>query len=85
MYRGNASCPIATSGIQPGPCAEQLLSLWIYQRKLTEHVCTTGEELLSAIITIFSEMEKEALLAVFTSWIKRVRWVMKHQGEYYHK
>jgi hypothetical protein len=55
------------------------------KEKLTEHVCTTREEPLSAIITIFSEIEKETVMAVFTSWTKGLRWVIKHKGEYYHK
>jgi hypothetical protein len=44
----------------------------------------TRDELLSAIITIVSEIEKETLMTVFMSWTKRVRWVIRHQGEYYH-
>jgi hypothetical protein len=46
------------------------------REKQTEHVCTTRDELLSAIIKIFGEIGKETLMAVFMSWTKHVRWVV---------
>jgi hypothetical protein len=55
------------------------------KEKLTDCNCSTREELIGAIIQIFNEIGQEVLLSVFTSWLKRLKWVIKHEGEYYHK
>jgi hypothetical protein len=40
-----------------------------------------GDELKSAVITIFNEIDRETLLAVFNSWLERLEWVNKHGGD----
>jgi hypothetical protein len=44
------------------------------KEKLTAFHCTTRDELKSAIITIFNEIDTETLLAVFNSWLERLEW-----------
>jgi hypothetical protein len=53
------------------------------KEKLTAFHGTTRYELKSAIITIFSEMGRETLLAVFNSWLERLERVIKHVGQYF--
>jgi hypothetical protein len=53
------------------------------REKLTAFYCTTRDELKSAIITIFNEIDRETLLAVFNPWLERPKWVTKHGGEYF--
>jgi transposase len=55
------------------------------KEKLTDFPCATREQLKIAIIEIFSGIDREILLSVFHSWMKRLKWVIKHGGEYYHK
>jgi hypothetical protein len=52
---------------------------------LTAFRCTTRDELKSAIITIFNEIDRETLRAVFNSWLERLDWVIKHGGQYFNK
>jgi hypothetical protein len=49
--------------------------------KLTAFHCTTRDELKSVIITIFNEIDRDSLLALFNSWAERLDWVIKHGGE----
>jgi histone-lysine N-methyltransferase SETMAR len=55
------------------------------KEKLTDISCTNRDELKSAIVSLFEEIDKDVLTAVFESWITRVKWVIQKQGEYYHK
>jgi hypothetical protein len=51
------------------------------KEKLTTFHCTIRDDPKSAIITLFNEIDRETLLAVFNSWLERLEWVMKHGGE----
>jgi hypothetical protein len=51
------------------------------KEKLTTFSCTTRKELKSVIITIFHEIDRAIVLAVFSSCFERAEWVMKHGGE----
>jgi transposase len=42
------------------------------KEKLTAFHCTTRDEFKSAIITIFNEIDRETLRAVFNSWVERL-------------
>jgi hypothetical protein len=48
--------------------------------KLTAFHCTTLDELKNAIITIFNEIDRVTLLAVFNSWFERLEWGIQHGG-----
>jgi transposase len=52
--------------------------------KLTDYQCETRDELKAAISEIFGGIGKETLHRVFLEWMKRLKWVTKHKGEYYH-
>jgi hypothetical protein len=51
------------------------------KEKLATFHCTTRDELKSAFITIFNEIDRETLLAVFNSELERLEWVIKHGGK----
>jgi histone-lysine N-methyltransferase SETMAR len=53
--------------------------------KLIGFDCRSREDLKSAIPSIFNEIGKETLVAVFLSWIERLKWVIRKEGWYYHK
>jgi hypothetical protein len=55
------------------------------KEKLTAFHCTTRDELKIAIITIFNETDRKTLRAVFSSWLERIEWVIKHGGGYFKK
>jgi histone-lysine N-methyltransferase SETMAR len=55
------------------------------KEKLTTFHCTTRDELKSAIITIFNEIDRETLPAVFTLWLEWLERVIRHGGEYFNK
>jgi hypothetical protein len=55
------------------------------KEKLTNFNCETRDNLKDAIVEIFNGIEKETLVAVFAGWMRRLKWVIKHGGAYYHK
>jgi hypothetical protein len=55
------------------------------KEKLTDYNCETREQLKEAIIEIFNEIPQDALVSVFMLCMKRLRWVIKHEGEYFRK
>jgi hypothetical protein len=55
------------------------------KEKLTDYNRGPWEQLKEAIIEIFNEIPQDALVLVFMSWMKRLRWVIKHEREYVHK
>jgi hypothetical protein len=52
---------------------------------LTKFDCVGRDALKDAIIQIFDAINNEMLRSVFTSWIKRFKWVIRYQGEYDHE
>jgi hypothetical protein len=47
--------------------------------------CRNREDLKSVITLIFTEIDKETLIAVFLSWTERLKWVIRKEWRYYHK
>ena len=45
----------------------------------------TQETLKEAILEILNEIEKETPISVSVASMKRVKWLIEHVGEYYHK
>jgi hypothetical protein len=43
------------------------------------------ENLLETITEFLKEMHSSKLMIVFHHWIERVRWVIEHNGDYYHE
>jgi hypothetical protein len=59
---------------------------WLFDRIKTEMAgCSfeDPEKLLTGIQQFLDELSEKERIAVFTEWIKRVRWVISHNGEYY--
>jgi hypothetical protein len=50
------------------------------KERLTEFSDTNREELKNAIMVIFNAIDKDAIFAVFESWMRRVQWVIRHHG-----
>jgi hypothetical protein len=69
----------------PDLAASDFFLFGYLKEKLTAFHCTTRDELKSAIITVFDEINREALLAVFNSCLERLEWVIKHRGESFNK
>jgi hypothetical protein len=51
------------------------------KERLTQFNCTSRRELKNAVTAIFNEIHEGVLFAVFESWIKRVKWVIKHHED----
>jgi hypothetical protein len=43
------------------------------------------EELLDAITPFLKEIQVSDLKSAFQHWVERVRWVLSHNGDYYHE
>jgi hypothetical protein len=52
--------------------------------KVSDHNWERREDFLSAITEIRTKIDQEVLLSVFSSWVNRLKWVIK-QGEKYYK
>jgi hypothetical protein len=50
--------------------------------KRLDHTCEIREDLLNAIIEIFTGVNQSDLPHVFESWVNRLKWVIKHEGKY---
>jgi hypothetical protein len=55
------------------------------KEKLPEYQIPDRENLKRMIMHSFSEISQETLLSVFAAWIERPKWVVKSNGEYFHK
>jgi hypothetical protein len=55
------------------------------KEKLPEYQIPDRENLKRMIMHIFSEISEETLISVFAAWIERLEWVIKNNGEYFHK
>jgi hypothetical protein len=42
------------------------------------------EQLLAAITEFLNEIRPSEVVAVFSSWVKRVRWALENNEDYYH-
>jgi hypothetical protein len=54
------------------------------KEKPTECHCATGEELKEVMTELFNDIDQVILLCVSTSWLGGLKWVIKHEEEYYH-
>jgi hypothetical protein len=54
------------------------------KEKPMECHCATGEELKEVMTGIFNEIGQVMLLCVSTSGLGRLKWMIKHEEEYYH-
>jgi hypothetical protein len=53
------------------------------RRKLSDYDCESGEDLLNALTEFWTGGDQEMLANVFESWVNRLKWVMKHEGNSY--
>jgi hypothetical protein len=51
--------------------------------KLSDDNCESRENLLNATTEIFTGVDQEELPSVFESSVNRLKWVIKHEEEYY--
>jgi hypothetical protein len=69
----------------PDPAASDFFLFGYLKEKLIDFDCRSREDLKSAITSIVTEIDKETLVAVFLSWIERLKWMIRKEGRYYHK
>jgi hypothetical protein len=43
------------------------------------------EQLLDAITEFLNEIQPPDVVAIFSHWVKRVRWALENNGDYYHE
>jgi hypothetical protein len=43
------------------------------------------EQLPEAITKFLDEIEPPEVVATFSHWVERVRWVLENNGDYYHE
>jgi hypothetical protein len=73
------------SGLQPGLCTKGFFLFSYIKRKLTEYDIPDRQSLKYVITHIFDKIRQEILVAVFETWINRLEWVMKYEGECFHQ
>jgi hypothetical protein len=69
----------------PDPAPSDFFLFEYLKEKLIDFDCRTREDLTSAMTSIFTEIDKETLVAVFLSWIERLKWMIRKEWRYYHK
>jgi hypothetical protein len=52
---------------------------------LVGQIFNEPEQLLGAITEFLNESEPPEVIAVFSHWIERVRWVLENNGDYCHE
>jgi hypothetical protein len=55
------------------------------KERLSGSSYSSPDELISAIGEVIASIPRDELVRVYENWIKRLRWVITHRGEYYHK
>jgi hypothetical protein len=61
---------------------------WFFRRAKTaiQNKSFQGpDELIEALTKLFDSITFEELQRVFHNWIRRLRWVIKKRGEYFHE
>jgi hypothetical protein len=53
--------------------------------ELQNYEIHSREDLILTIRAIFDEISEETLNSVYVSWIKRLEWVIKNEGKYFHE
>jgi hypothetical protein len=51
------------------------------KRQFTEYNIPDRQSLKNAITRIFDKIGQETLIAIFETWINRLKWVIEHEGE----
>jgi transposase len=61
---------------------------WLFGHVKTELVGQTfdePEQLLEGITEFLNKIQTPEVVAVFSHWVERVRWVLENNGDYYHE
>jgi hypothetical protein len=69
----------------PDLATSDFLPFGYIRRKLTKYDVPNRQSTKRAITHIFDEIRQETPIAVFETWINRIKWVIKHKGEYFHQ
>jgi hypothetical protein len=69
----------------PDPAPSDFFLFGNLKEKVTDSDCGIREDLKSAISSIFDEIGQETVIAVFVSWMQRLKWVIQNEDRYYHK
>jgi hypothetical protein len=55
----------------------------MFKERMSGTPYSSPDELISAISELIASLLKDQLVSVYKNWMKRLNWVIKHQGEYY--
>jgi hypothetical protein len=69
----------------PDPARSHFFLFGSIKGKLSDSNSKSRGDILNAITEIFTGVDQEVLLSVFESWVKRLKWVIKHEEKYYTK
>jgi hypothetical protein len=53
------------------------------KERMSGKLCSSPDELISAISELIASLPKNQLVSVYKNWMKRLNWVIKLRGEYY--
>jgi hypothetical protein len=73
---------MAHPGDSPNLAPSDFFHFGFLREKLPEYQIPDRESRKSTIMQIFGEISEEMLISVLAPWIERLKWVMKHNGDY---
>jgi hypothetical protein len=73
--------PVSSSDLAP----RDFFLFGFLKEKLPEDQIPDRESPQRTIMEIFGKISEETLTSVVAAWIERLKWVIKHSGEYFHK
>jgi hypothetical protein len=68
----------------PDRAPSDLLLFGRVMAELQNYEIHSKEDLILAIRMVFDQIFKETLISVDVSWMKRLKWVIKNGGKYFH-
>jgi hypothetical protein len=73
-------CPTVLTSLQTAFASSHIL-----KNNLFNSIAPIERRLKNTITAMFNGIDKDVLFTVFESEMKRVKWALKHQGDYYNK
>jgi hypothetical protein len=69
----------------PDPAPSDFFLFGTVKAELQDYKIHSRENLILTIRAIFDEIPKKKLNSIHISWIKKLKWVTKNEGKYFHK
>jgi histone-lysine N-methyltransferase SETMAR len=61
---------------------------WVFgdlKNSLVDQTFEGPDDLLEGIVAFLDEIQASELQIVFSHWASRIKWVLEHDGDYYHE